>query len=153
MKRTKTFYATAVIAVLLVVNLCVTGGMMVQLSDAAVQTAQTQEDVRYTLYIGTNDKDTYTQLIPLEEAKQIVNEICVKYVGGYTVQQANGGWVDETGSLTQEETLVYSFIGVDEEVLQSIMDEVLVALNQNSILVEKANMVSSYYSGSEDNVS
>ena len=70
----------------------------------------------------------------MEEAKETVNGICAKYVEGYTVTEAQGGWVDETGTLTEEQTLVYSFTGVSEEALTSIMDEVLKELNQNSIL-------------------
>lgn len=101
----------------------------------------------YVLYIGLNDKDTYTQIIPTEEAKEIVNEICVKYVDGYTVSEASGGWVDEKGALTEEVSLVYSFSGAEEADIVSIMNEVLAALNQNSILVERQDIFYSYYNG------
>lgn len=106
-----------------------------------------KKDGKYILYIGTNDKDTYTQEIPMEEAKNIVNEICVKYVDGYTVSDAKGAWVDETDTLTQENTLVYIFYDVTEEQLEKIMDEVLRELNQNSILIEYQKTEYSYYSG------
>lgn len=102
---------------------------------------------KYILYIGTNDKDTYMQLIPPEEARDKVNTICAKYVGGYTSSASKGGWVDETGTLTQENTLVYSFYDVTEEQLRQIMYDVLKELNQNSILVEKQEAVYTYYSG------
>lgn len=115
--------------------------------DEALLPFQEAETGKYVMYIGTNDKDTYTQLIPLEEAKAIVNEICSRYVSGYTVQTAEGGWVDETGTLTQEQTLVYSFDAVEEADMLAIMDEVLVALNQNSILLEKQGLTYCYYSG------
>lgn len=118
-----------------------------QSGDAGLLPFQEAETGKYMLYIGTNDKDTYTQLIPLEEAKAIVNEICSRYVSGYTVQTAEGGWVDETGTLTQEQTLVYSFDAVAEADVLAIMDEVLVALNQNSILLEKQALTYCYYSG------
>ena len=101
----------------------------------------------YTLYIGTNDKDTYTQKISTDEARNIVNSICVKYVDGYTSQDAKGGWVDETGKLTQENTLVYYLYGVSEKQVVSIMNDVLAALNQNSILVEVQNVNYAYYTG------
>ena len=114
---------------------------------SAILTYDYSENGKYVLYIGLNDKDTYDQIIPTKEAKDIVNEICVKYVDGYTVSEANGGWVDEKGNLTEEMTLVYSFSGAKEADIISIMDEVLAALNQNSILVEKQNMHYTYYSG------
>ena len=105
------------------------------------------EDGRYVLYIGLNDKDTYEQIIPTDEARDIVNRICTKYVEGYTVSEANGGWVDETGTLTEESTLVYILSDAHEEDVIAIMDEVLAALNQNSILVERQEYVYSFYSG------
>lgn len=75
-----------------------------------------------------------------------MNSICAKYSGGYTVSDAKGGWVDETANLTQENTFVYVLYDVTEEQLVSIMDEVLMKLNQSSILVEKQDVVYRYYS-------
>ncbi|MCD7918404.1 MAG: DUF3574 domain-containing protein [Clostridiales bacterium] len=151
MKKTKPL--TWVILILLVLNLCATDGVIVylaQTSDAEASDAvfaESEQTTCYTIYIGTNDKDTYTQLIALEDAKALVNEICSGYVEGYTVMEANGGWVDELGVLTEEQTLVYSFTDVQEEDLIAIMDEVLEVLNQNSILVETSEVQSFYYYG------
>ena len=86
-------------------------------------------------------------MISTEEAREIVNEICIKYVDGYTASEAKGGWVDETDTLTQENTLVYAFYEVTEEQLVNIMEEILTALNQNSILLEKQEAIYTYYSG------
>ena len=111
---------------------------------------QLETGEKYILYIGTNDKETYTQLIPTEEARETVDEICAKYTGGYTESDARGGWTDETGTLTRENTLVYEFYQIEEETLVQIMDEILAALNQNSILVEKRAVSYTYYSGGQN---
>ena len=103
--------------------------------------------VQYVLYIGTNDKDTYEQIIPTGEAVEIVNGIVTKYTGGYTMHHARGGWVDETGTLTQEDTIIYTIAYTDESDIIAIMDEVLAALNQNAILMEKWNVTSNFYHG------
>ena len=79
----------------------------------------------------------------------MVNAICAKYVGGYTASDAKGGWVDETDTLTQENTLVYSFYEITEEQLVQVMDEILKQLNQNSILVERQEAVYTYYYGNK----
>ncbi|MBQ8913180.1 MAG: DUF3574 domain-containing protein [Lachnospiraceae bacterium] len=147
------------ILIFLVIDLILSVGIILYLvtgQDVRTQDTAKQETVldqqmetgdKYILYIGTNDKDTYTQLIPTEEARDKVNAICARYVDGYTASDARGGWVDETDTLTQENTLVYSFYGVTNEQLKMIMDDVLVELNQNSILVEKQSAVYTYYSG------
>ena len=61
--------------------------------------------------------------------------------------EANGGWADETGAFTEEMSLVYTFCNAEEEDVVSIMNEVLTALNQNSILVERQDISYTYYSG------
>ena len=116
-------------------------------AEGSMLTEQMETGKKYVLYIGTNDKDTYKQVISTEEAREIVNEICIKYVDGYTASEAKGGWVDETDTLTQENTLVYAFYEVTEEQLVNIMEEILEALNQNAILVEKQEAIYTYYSG------
>lgn len=104
-----------------------------------------EEAQEYTLYIGLNDKDEYRQLISTKEAKEIIDAICVEYVDGYTVTEAGGAWVDEKNTLTQENTLVYHFREADEEALKEIMDKVIAALNQNTILVEEQKVFYTYY--------
>lgn len=148
------------VAALLAANLIVSGGIIAYLAlgaGGASGAAEAPSSIeapfpmtdgdKYVLHIGTNDKDTYTQQIPLDEAKRIVNEICSRHVDGYTVQEAEGGWLDDNGVLTQEQTLVYSFESVDECDLIALMDEVLESLNQASILVEHASTTYCYYSG------
>ena len=103
--------------------------------------------VQYVLYIGLNDRYTYEQIIPTDKALEIVNEIFVRHVGGYTVHHAFGGWLDEYGVFTQENTLVYTILYASREQIYAIMDEVLVALNQNSILVERRVTYSFFYGG------
>lgn len=163
-----------VIIVLLICNLFVSGGIIGYLAlensqdtqketvtdstssdskkEAGTDSAlshQMETGEKYIIYIGTNDKDTYKQEIPTKEARDMVNAICAKYLDGYTASNAKGGWVDETDTLTQENTLVYSFYNVEEEALIQVMDEIREKLNQNSILVERQEAVYTYYNGQE----
>ena len=102
---------------------------------------------KFTMYIGTNDKETYSRLIPLEECSRRIDSICMKYVDGFSSDVMEGKWVDETGAITEEVTFVYIFYDTTDEIIKKIMDEVLVALNQNSILLEKEYVRSSFYNG------
>lgn len=142
--------------ILLIVNTVAIAGVIVFLAlggnqknggEEALLEYESSNNGKYVLYIGLNDKETYSQIIPTEEAKNTVNNIVVKYVGGYTVYEAKGGWTDETGTLTEENTLVYHLSGVNEQDVISVMDEVLAALNQNSILVERHDLSYTYYNG------
>ena len=101
---------------------------------------------KYIMYVGTNDKDTYEPVMALDEAKELANNICAKYTSGYTQLDAKGGWLDDNGVLTQENTLVYIFFDATEQQLQNIMDELISELNQSSILIEKQDVLYTFYS-------
>ncbi|MCH5194474.1 MAG: DUF3574 domain-containing protein [Oscillospiraceae bacterium] len=150
--KEKSAFKLAVVLILIIETFALTGVIVYLALDKGTGAASElsydySENGKYVLYIGLNDKDTYVQIIPTEEAIAAVNGICVKYAEGYTVSQAKGGWVDETGALTEETSLIYTLSGVEEAAVISIMDEVLSALNQNSILVERQDITYTYYSG------
>lgn len=101
----------------------------------------------YTIYIGLNDKDTYTQAISTEEAENTIHTICMQHVDAYTLYHASGYWKDENGIPTKEETLVCVFVGVDQKTVRLIADEVIEALNQNSVLITGERINKEFYSG------
>jgi len=103
---------------------------------------------KYIMYVGTNDKDTFGPVYPFDKAKELANNICARYTDGYTQIDAKGGWIDDNGMLTQEDTLIYIFYDATEEQLQNIMDELIALLHQSSILIEKQPALYSFYSGS-----
>lgn len=140
-----------VLAVLLLANLMVTTALCVHVfgvgqSDDASRPAFERAG-KYTLYVGTNDKDTCAPVMPLAEAKAKLGALCLKYVDGFTVSEAQGGWRDEKGQPTREDTLVYSFVDATESQIVPLMDEMLGALNQHSILVERGETSRLFYSG------
>ena len=120
-----------VCAILLVINLVFTGLVIY-----GVLPKEAEKTSRYTLYIGLNDKDSNVQVIPVSEALDIVSEICVDYVPGYTAMTGHGGWLNDAGEFIREETLIFTIIDAEEESILKIKDEVMKALNQSSIMME-----------------
>ena len=104
---------------------------------------------QYVMYVGTNDKDTYKPEHTNEEAMNIVDQICLKYFDGYTLQDATGSWTDETGTPTHEYTLVCYFDAADEATVYAAADEIIKELNQNTVLIEKTEIEMEYYSGAK----
>ena len=139
---------TAVI-ILLVLNICATCFIGFSACRPAEQAEESETSAQFVMYVGTNDKDTYAQIIPTEEAKEIIDRICFKYLGGYTIQDAVGSWVDETGTATHENTIVCYFDGTDEETVHRIADEIILELNQNTVLIETTSVRMEYYGGAE----
>jgi hypothetical protein len=76
---------------------------------------RTAEEVKYTLYIGLNDKNTYTQLLSTEDAANKVADIALKYVDGFTQLSGKGAYKDEKGIITHENCLIFEFYDTNEE--------------------------------------
>ena len=102
----------------------------------------------YTIYVGTNDKDTYKIEMTEEEAYNLVDGICTKYFEyGYTLSEATGSWRDENDKITHEYTLVCYVSGVEKELVYEVVDVLREALNQNTILIRTSYTTVEYYSG------
>ena len=67
------------------------------------------EAVKYTLYIGLNDKDTYTQLLSTAEAVEKVSAIALKHADGFTLYHGQGAYLDDQGVETFENCLILEF--------------------------------------------
>ena len=103
---------------------------------------------KYTMYLGTNDKDTLSQIIPTEKIREEMHEICMKYVDGYTLTVADGYYRDSNDGISHETSLIYVFVDTDIHAIQKIMDEALVKFNQGSILLEESDSKSIFFSSS-----
>ena len=104
-------------------------------SDAARE-EQAEEDIQYVMYLGTNDKDTNKPVFTQEEAKDKAREILIRHFSGYTLQEANGGWVDDDGTVYQEYTLVIYLSGATENQVHAAADELIQLFNQSSVLIQ-----------------
>ena len=102
-------------------------------------------DIQYVMYLGTNDKDTnkpvYTQAEAMEKAKDIL----IRHFGGYTIQEANGGWIDG-GSEYQEYTLVIYLSDTTLDAVHAAADEMLEAFNQSSVMIQANPTTTEFYS-------
>ena len=136
-----------VLTVLLLLNICATAILGLTVYQLSCEQDTTGYTTQYVMYVGLNDKDTYEQMISAEEAKKIIDGICFSYLDGYTIQDAVGSWVDEKENATREQTIVCYFNGADESTVYKIADEVINRLNQNTVLIEKDEIETSFYGG------
>lgn len=107
-----------------------------------------ERQIKYTLYVGMNDKDSQEQTYGLNEAKQVMFMIVRKYTGGCTFYEAEGCWYDDEKKVTfTEKTLVCVLLDTTQEAVKSIMDEALKVFNQSSILLETEEVRGTFYAG------
>ena len=107
------------------------------------------EDIQYVLYLGTNDKDTNEPVFPPEESMEKTKDILIERFGGYTIQDAEGGWIGDDGTKYQEYTLVIYLSDTDEATVHAVCDELIEVFHQSSILVQANTTRTEFYSGAE----
>ncbi len=111
-----------------------------------VKAADAGKDIQYVLYLGTNDKDTNQPVFPPEEAKKQAEAILIAYFGGYTIQEANGGWID--GELEyQEYTLVIYLSDTSLEQVHEASKELIGVFHQSSVLIQANQTTTEFYAG------
>jgi len=106
-----------------------------------------KKDIQYVLYLGTNDKDTNEPVFPQEEAKEQLKKILIQRFGGYTITDANGGWIGEDGTEYQEYTLVIYLSDTTIDDVHSLCDELVDVYRQSSVLIQANETTTEFYSG------
>ena len=106
-----------------------------------------ERQIKYTLYVGLNDKDTNAPVFGHEEARTAMFMIVRKHTGGCTFYDAQGYWFDTDANETYtENTLVCVLLDTSPEAVKAIMDEALTVFNQSSILLETSEVRGTFYS-------
>ena len=105
------------------------------------------KDIQYVMYLGTNDKDTYEPFGTPEEAKSKVDEVLTKHFEGFTIQEANGGWTNENGTVDHEYTVVILLSDTTVEKVHAAADDLIRAFNQSSLLIQANETTTEFYSG------
>lgn len=108
--------------------------------------AKEEPGVQYVLYVGTNDKDTNKPVYAPEEAVEKAKSILINMFGGYTIQDARGGWINDDGSICQEYTIVIYLSDTTSEQVHAACDVLIKEFNQNSILIQENQTRTEFYS-------
>ncbi len=116
------------------------------ISDNQIISDNQSGDTQYVLYLGTNDKDTNNPVFSPEESMEKAKEILIKNFGGYTIQEASGGWIDGD-QVYQEYTLVIYLSDTNIEQVHKACDELIKEFNQSSVLIQANETRTEFYAG------
>ena len=105
-----------------------------------------EEDIQYVMYLGTNDKDTNAPVFTQAEAMNRAREILNRHFGGYTIQEADGGWIGDDGTEYREYTLVLLISDTTEEKVHAAADELIETFRQSSVLIQANPTKTEFYS-------
>ena len=113
-------------------------------SQAPAPEAEEKKDVQYVLFLGTNDKDTNKPVFTQAEALEKAKEILIRHFGGYTIQEAHGGWVDN-GTVYQEYTLVIYLSDTTLDLVHEAAAEMVDTFRQSSVLIQANETQTEFY--------
>ena len=105
--------------------------------------------VQYVMYLGTNDKDTNKPVFTQEEAMEKARDILIRHFGGYTIQEAFGGWIGDDGTQYREYTLVIYLSDTTPEKIHAAADELIETFNQSSVLIQANPTQTEFYGGAQ----
>ena len=97
---------------------------------------------KYTLYIGLNDKDSKHQEITTLDAYKVASNVFCQYTGGATISEAMGVYTHDDGTIITEKSLRCEIYGAEIGVIMRAANELKVAFNQESILIETVETTS-----------
>lgn len=130
--------AVAWMMMVLVLAVAVVGSGYVGATDVS-------SDMQYVVYLGTNDKDTAQPVYEPEVCMEKAIEILLKHFGGYTIQEAHGGWIDGEKVYT-EYTLVIYLSDTTLDKVHAACDEMIEVFNQSAILIQANQTKTEFYS-------
>ena len=135
--------------IVLGIALCINASKDRQLDERVkaveLKSEENVKDVQFVLYLGTNDKDTNQPVYSKEEAKKVAEEILLRHFGGYTIQEAEGGWKDND-KVYQEYTLVIYLSDTSLGSVHKAADELIDKFHQSSVLIQSNKTTTEFYS-------
>lgn len=136
---------TIVVTTLLALNIGFTifiGSKVMTMKESGIGKSE-----QYIIYVGLKDMNTQNQEVSLEDALNIIDDICFKYVNGYTIQEGYGCRINDSKVATRSKTIICRFDGSSKETIYDIADEIIEQFNQDSVFIESDSIGMEYYSG------
>ena len=72
-------------------------------------------------------------------------KILIRYFSGYTIQEAEGGWVGDDGTLYQEYTLVIYLSDTTRDQVYEAADELIQVFRQSAVLIHENMTKTEFY--------
>lgn len=114
---------------------------------SAPKIQQEEYDIQYEIFLGTNDKDSYEPYGTPDAVKEKVDEVLTKHFEGFTIQEANGGWTNENGTVDHEYTVVILLSDTTLEKVYAASDDLIRAFNQSAVMIQANKTKTEFYSG------
>ncbi|MBR0400735.1 MAG: hypothetical protein IJH95_08000 [Mogibacterium sp.] len=107
--------------------------------EVIVMGKELKKGIKYEIFVGMKDKDSYEEIFDAEDFKNILTEICTEKEIGFSLLTQMGGYSHNKG-YTTETSLRVIIIGIDEEEVQTIGARLKALINTDTILITKTEV-------------
>ena len=104
---------------------------------------QFTKGIKYEIFIGIKDKDTYEEILNVESFKKILIEICTEEQISFSLLTQLGGYTHNKG-YTTETSLRVIIIGITEEEIVLLGMKLKELINTDTILITKTEIEYSF---------
>ena len=94
---------------------------------------------KYEIFIGIKDKDSYEELLSVDDFKDILTEICVEKQINFSLITQLGGYTHDKG-YTTETSMRVVIIGANEAEIKKISEWLKVKINTDTVLITKTKI-------------
>ena len=98
-----------------------------------------EKGIRYEVFVGIKDKDSYIEHLDVSDFKRILTEICTEKKISFSLIKQMGGYTHGKG-YTTETSLRVILIGIREEEVHRLADELKRIINTDTVLITKSDI-------------
>ena len=102
-----------------------------------------QKGIKYEIFIGLKDKDTYDEILNVDSFKIVLSEICTEKQISFSLLTQFGGYSHNKG-YTTETSLRVIIIGISEDELILLGKKLKDIINTDTILITKTEIEYSF---------
>ena len=98
-----------------------------------------EKALRYEIFIGIKDKDSYQEIITVDDFRNMLGQICAEKQLAFSLLTQLGGYTHNKG-YTTETSLRIVIIGADENEITILGERLKKKVNTDTILITKADI-------------
>lgn len=102
-----------------------------------------QKGIKYEIFVGLKDKDSYEEIFSVNKFKEILAEICTEKQISFSLITQLGGYTHNKG-YTTETSLRVIIIGINEEELVQLSVKLKEMINTDTVLITKTDIEYSF---------
>ncbi len=102
-----------------------------------------QKGIKYEIFVGLKDKDSYEEIFSVNKFKEILAEICTEKQISFSLLTQLGGYTHNKG-YTTETSLRVIIIGINEEELVQLSVKLKEMINTDTVLITKTGIEYSF---------